>query len=630
MKCSKKILGHVLLLVSMLVPLMAGGQSVTKEAAIAKAAAFVMSQSKNGHKSHHEEPKLEVAIERSELYVINDHTHGGYVVVSGDERLPSILGFSSSGMVEPGNMPCNMRAWLEDYAAQVNYLREHPDVKVYVGETSNREVIPPLLGCNFGQGTPYNNMCPVNPGNGQQCVTGCVATAMAQIMYSHRWPAETLDVIPGYGTTSLSIGVPNLPITAIDWDNILSAYNPHSVNYTEEQATAVATLMLLCGASVHMDYGESSGALSEDVSAALRDYFAYNSHLERRSDFLDDDWEQLLYDELKNGRPVYYSGSSSEGGHAFVFDGYGYDDVIEPYFHINWGWDGYEDNYYLLTSVGDFNHNQLAIMGIEPALEPVADRVYAVKENKKTITFYCDDQKDLRTGEVIPELMSCKEQKDITKCVIDTSFHKVRFKSLKNFFAGCNKLQSIEGLENINTSETLSLVGMFGECSALTALDMEKFTTPVATDMTDMFIGCSSLTTLDLSNFDTSHVRYMWAMFENCVNLQTIYASDAWSVESVEDGGDGMFFNCYMLCGEQGTRFNYSHTGVDYAHVDGGSDNPGYFTYKQGASITAVTADAAAADVYRLDGVKVRTAAQGLAGLSPGIYIVGNKKIVIL
>lgn len=618
----------LLLLTLMLafMPLVVSAQLVTHETAMSKAAAFFNAQSVKGQKTLQHPPKLKLVIDRSEFYVINDEANGGYVVVSGDERFPEILGFSPDASIDADNMPCNMRAWLEEYAAQISFLREHPEATVTYKNESEREVIPPLMECLFNQGAPYNNKCPINPQTGNRCVTGCVATAMAQIMYCHKWPEETADVIPDYSTSSLNIGLPEVPIIAIDWNNIINDYNG-SVPYTDEQAEAIATLMLLCGCSVQMDYADSSGASSESAANAFYKYFDYDNYFEHRSRFSDEEWEEMLYDELKEGRPVYYAGFSSDGGHAFVIDGYGYEDLDAPYFHINWGWGGHSNNYYLMMDVGGFNNNQVAIMGIKP-MDPNGDRVYAVKENK-TLTFYYDNQLYDRPGTVILNLRSCDGNEDITKCVFDPSFSKLKFKSLKSFFGGCKKLNSIEGIENINTSEVLNTVGMFAGCTALKSVDLSKFYTPSVTNMADMFYNCTALTTLDLSSFNTSNVNYMWAMFEGCENLQTIYASDEWNVDKVEDGGANMFFNCYMLTGEKGTRFNPSNTGVEFAHIDGGPQNPGYFTYRESEGITTVFNDEKTTDIYRLDGVRVRTTVQGTIGLPAGVYVIEGKKLII-
>lgn len=623
---NSKYFYRILILLVALLPLEMWAQQVSKEAAMAKAITFFTNQVVSSQKASKAEPKLTLVIDRSQFYVFNDEANGGYVVVSGEERTPSILGFSPDSRFVADSIPCNMRAWLEEYASQIDYLRSHPEATVTPKGSPEREFIPPLVDCLFSQREPYNNKCPINPQTGNRCVTGCVATAMAQIMYCHKWPYETVDIIPDYSTSTLDIGLPEVPITTIDWNNIVNDYNYYAT-YTDEQADAIATLMLLCGCSVQMDYADSSGATTENAANAFYKYFSYDNYLEHRSRLSDDIWEEMLYGELKEGRPIYYSGFSSEGGHAFVIDGYGYEDLDAPYFHINWGWGGQSNNYYLMMDVGGFNNNQVAILSIKP-MDPDGDRVYAVKENK-TLTFYYDNLRYERPGTIILNLRSCSDNKDITKCVFDTSFFKLKFKSLKSFFDGCNKLTSIVGIENLNTTEVMNTVGMFAGCTALKTLDLSNFSTSRVTNMVDMFYGCSSLITLDLSGFKTTNVKYMWAMFEECQNLQTIYVSEKWNIDNVEDEGVNMFFNCYMLTGENGTHFYPSNTGVEFAHIDGGPQNPGYFTYKEFEGITTVINDIKPSDVYRLDGVRVRTADQGLADLPPGVYIIGDKKIII-
>ena len=193
-------------------------------------------------------PKLVLANNREELYIYNDKANGGYVVISGDDRLPDVLAYSYDGLYDDNNIPDNMKAWMDDYAEQVSYLRAHPEVKMAKQNVTERQNIDPLLTCGFGQGSPYNDKCPEV--DGMRCPTGCVATAMAQIMFYFQWPKQTTDVIPGYTTRYRKIVMPEQPVTTIDWDNIYSDYGGA---YSNEQADAISTLMLLCGTAVEMD-----------------------------------------------------------------------------------------------------------------------------------------------------------------------------------------------------------------------------------------------------------------------------------------------------------------------------------------------------------------------------------------
>ena len=152
-----------------------------------------------------------------------------------------------------------MKAWMEEYASQVKYLRTHPEAKATRGTTQERENIAPLLTSAFGQWAPYNNKCPeiYDESDVSRSPTGCVATAMAQIMHYYRWPNQTKAVIPGYTTRTLEIEIPEIPVTTIDWSHILSKYSNNG-SYNSSNADAISTLMMLCGASVRMDYKKNS------------------------------------------------------------------------------------------------------------------------------------------------------------------------------------------------------------------------------------------------------------------------------------------------------------------------------------------------------------------------------------
>jgi hypothetical protein len=209
-------------------------------------------------------------------------------------------------------------------------------------------------------------------------MTGCLATAMAQVMYFHQSPSQTINVIPGYTTTSRKTDVNAIPAgTSIDWAYILPTYKTSTGSETEAQRYAVAKLMLLCGTSVKMDYtAAASAAATTEASAALKSVFNYDATTRRvvRLDYKQEEWNQMIYDELAQRRPVLYNGTTATGaGHAFVIDGYDKND----YFHVNWGWSGDCNGFFRLsmlsptdpgqsefTNVG-FNLSQDAIIGIQ-------------------------------------------------------------------------------------------------------------------------------------------------------------------------------------------------------------------------------------------------------------------------
>ena len=514
-------------------------QQVTQEAALKKAEQFLGKPSLN-RRAPHKAPQLTLANNRDEFYVFNDKANGGYVIVSGEERMPDVLAYSYDSRFDTDNIPCNMKAWLEGYAELVKYLRTHHEASAR-RTTTERENVGPLLTCRYNQWpSPYNDKCPEV--DGKRCPTGCTATAMAQIMFYWKWPKQTTGVISGYTTSTLKIEMPAIPVTTIDWDNMLGAYGN---GYTEEQADAISTLMQLCGTSVKMDYTPSaSGASLYNASRAFRRYFDYDDLIEvvSRSAYNTEDWEQLVYDELKSKRPVLYDGFSTNGsGHAFVLDGY-----QDGYFHVNWGWGG-ADAYVLMTDADGwlgYTEEQDAVVGIQPASADYPSR-YAVIDNG-TMTLYYDKKKSSRSGTVLvhkDDWVNYREK--ITECVIDKSFANLKQRDLYGYFQGYKNLKSIKGLKYLDTSETSNMAFMFEGCESLTSLDVSGFKTDKVTSMFRMFYGCSGLTSLDVSGFRTDNVTDMGSMFDDCSSLTSLDVS-GFKTDNVTNMGN-MFGNCSNL-----------------------------------------------------------------------------------
>ncbi len=479
-----------------------------------------------------------LANDRDEFYVFNDEANGGYVVVSGDERMPDVLGYSYDGCFDKNHIPCNMKALLEAYAAQVTHLRANQKANVNNAYyDASWKTISPMVGCTWGHWTPFNNQCLEI--DGHHTASGCVAIAMAQIMYYHRWPQQTTDIIPGYTTETLGIEVPETPITTIDWDNMLSYYDPYdSQKYSEKQADAVATLMRLCNVAVKMDYGlESSGAHMCDADDAFWKYFNYDGSIEDLigDEFEADEWNQIIYNELSDGRPV----MCSDLGHAFVIDGYD----KEGYFHMNFGEHDQviqEDGYFLLTEKAIHE----IIIGIQPG-NPNNPHAYAALDNGK-MTFYYDTEKASRSGVIFTNVLSCaSNNSEIEECEFDSSFAHLNLRNLKSFFANCNNLKSITGINHLNTSEVRNMREMFSGCSSLKFLDLSSFNTEKVTDMYNMFGDCSSLLSLDISNFDTRKVTFMMNMFKRCSSLTSLDVS-SFNTENVENM-NGLFYGCSSL-----------------------------------------------------------------------------------
>lgn len=298
--------------------------------------------------------------ENAPYYVFNIGDDNGFVIAAGDDRAYSILGYSDSGHLDTDSMPDGMKYMLDFYAQQIAAAPETAE-SVKKKATSSHPAVEPMLTTKWHQTYPYNANCPLE--NGERCVTGCVATAMAQVLYYHRNKStnKVVKTIPdSYGYLGYDI----LAGSVIDWDNMIDDYK--SQDYTEEQAQAVANLMLYCGLAVRMGYGtDGSYAYSQDVPNALSTYFDYfNPRYEERKNFTDTKWENMIYTELEGGNPIYYGG----GSHAFVIDGHD----GNGYVHVNWGWGGYRDNYFLLSAVEDtralngYDSNQVAVFSDGP------------------------------------------------------------------------------------------------------------------------------------------------------------------------------------------------------------------------------------------------------------------------
>ena len=531
----KKLL---LLLTALLTLMSMNAQQVSEQEALAKAQQFFGQANKTNasrNRAPRKAPELTLANNRSEFYVFNDEANGGYVVISGDERMPDVLAYSDNGHFDAGDMPCNMKAWMEEYAEQVKYLRAHPEAKVRKRTATERENIGPLLTCWFYQGTNdgrgyYNLKCP-KVGD-LYCYTGCVPTAMAQIMYYYQWPKQTTDVIPGYITESYEFDILAIPITTIDWDNMLSEYNSRG-NYTQKQIDAISTLMLLCGTSVQVDYGlVGSGGSASAAARALRHYWGYDDLLEevRRNDYGTEEWEQLMYDELKDGRPILYSGrpEDSYSGHTFVLDGY-----VDGYFHVNWGWGGAESYVLMTDDEGwrEYVEGHHGVIGIQPVY-PDSPHRYAVFNNG-TMTFYYDNKKTERSRTILQNvdefpnfIQSSNYAEEITECVIDPSYADVKQRDLNQFFAGWKNLKTIQGIENLNTTKARNMELMFFNCQNLESLDLSSFKTDNVTNMREMFIQCYNLRSLDVSGFKTDNVTTVSGMFYGCKSLTNLDVSN--------------------------------------------------------------------------------------------------------
>ena len=316
-------------------------------------------------------------------YVFANGEDKGFTIVSGDDRMPEVVGYSAQGTYDPDHLPANYVGFMKAYQETVDALLKGDaqvsgglaEARQWRAERAGTAAVAPLLGgIKWNQMAPYNNMCPSYNGT-NRAVTGCVATAMAQVMMYYQYPKELKATIKAYTAKSYGIQIPEISSGATyDWDNMLPDYSKS--DYNSAQADAVAKLMYHCGAAVKMNYGPSSGANVTPIILAT--YFGYDADLMQdltRTVFTLQQWMTLIDNELKAKRPILYSGQSSDGGHEFVCDG----SDGKGLYHINWGWGGYQDGYFDLTilqptkggagsgsAVDGYNRDCSMIIGIAP------------------------------------------------------------------------------------------------------------------------------------------------------------------------------------------------------------------------------------------------------------------------
>lgn len=285
------------------------------------------------------------------VYLFKNDSGKGFLLLSADEAAYPLLGYTdemtlpqSSEQYAPG-----FKYWIQFLSQQIAKCGGNANSLVKAPK-NNGPAISPMTVTKWNQDAPYNDDCPQI--GDRHCYTGCVATALAQIMKYHEYPSR------GSGshsyawhqsstvTDTLSF---NFGETDFDWTDMLVKYGS-SINADPQEKSAVASLMYACGVAVNMGYGTSeSGASTTLVAPAMINYFNYDKGARQymRDYYTLDDWNQLVYDQLKNYGPVQYSGFSNQGGHSFVCDGYD----GNGYFHINWGWGGMSDGYFLLTAL---------------------------------------------------------------------------------------------------------------------------------------------------------------------------------------------------------------------------------------------------------------------------------------
>ena len=315
---------------------------------------------------------------KPDYYVFNRGDHDGFIIVSGEDRVEPVWGYCERGKFDFDKLPCNFKWWLSEYQRQMQYLRDHPQIKARKAVNLTTTVAP-LLTSKWNQCKPYNDMCPEALDDndpywvyGGRACSGCVATALSQIMYYYKWPAS------GVGSKTYSFNLTTqdgqVPMTlscdfsksTYQWNLMKDEYlymDNNYYGYFDENghvyikvidengdtitdpngvhSAAVAKLLSDVGIACEMMYGyNGSGAYTYYAYYALLDHFKYQVGYAYRDEY-EGDFDELLRGWLDYHYPLYLSGHGS-GGHAFVLDGYD----NGGRFHVNWGWGGWYDGYF--------------------------------------------------------------------------------------------------------------------------------------------------------------------------------------------------------------------------------------------------------------------------------------------
>ena len=316
------------------------------------------------------------------IYIFNISTDKGFVIVSAQDNVYPLLGFSYEGTYDTdlSVMPDNFAAWMENNQDQMIYAVENsleptPEITIYWKHYASENFVPsfaeneilPLIATKWGQGVPYNTYCPADPnatGSGGHCLVGCLATAMAQIMKYWGYPING-DGEYSYYHNKYGLLSATFSSSTYNWKNMPNQYT--------DPNKEIAKISYHAGVSVQTNYGcQESTAFTSSIEPAFENYFKYDNSLtfKWRSEFPNPgDWETLLKSELDEKRPLIYYGNFNGGGHFFILDGY----ISVDFFHFNWGWYGNWDGYYLISNLNPGINNYSSTQGAAFEIKPKND-----------------------------------------------------------------------------------------------------------------------------------------------------------------------------------------------------------------------------------------------------------------
>ena len=307
------------------------------------------------------------------FYLFDNASGPGFVIVSGDDRARTILGYSFDSELDPNDLPPHFIGWMKEIENEIEYIRANSAGVQVKSDIDVGSKLLKLETAKWNQGAPYNLLCPLDVKDSKRSVVGCVATATAIVMRYHKWPDTAVGTTPAYTVESTGLSVPANTLGTYDWDKMPLTFP--KTGYSSEHANEVAKLMLDCGTMIKMSYSSSaSSASTSSVPAALQQYMKYDksSGIYQKGVYSLQQWHKLLENQLNNYGPVIYAAQNDFGGHCFVLDGY----TSKNYYSVNWGWGGSANGWFALDgmnpddpgiggSPGSYTQNQYAVFNVK-------------------------------------------------------------------------------------------------------------------------------------------------------------------------------------------------------------------------------------------------------------------------
>lgn len=506
---------------------------------------------------------------------IYGYDNGGFAVVTSDDRFESVIGISSSHY--SNSLPCGFEWWVKTVNANMEASAETLPHK-----RSNRvaNAISPLITTIWGQERPFNDNCTFTNGTKTyQCVTGCVATALAQVMNYYRYPSS------GTGSNSYDITYNNdFTITfsedfsrsVYDWDHMLNSYESYSNSKTTDIYTqAVAKLMKDCGVAINMRYSDSSHGSSSSIirtEEALKKYFKYDSSTKyySRSDYTKDEWLDIIYQEIAKGRPIIYAGMSSDkdnaSGHAFVLTGYDSSGKV----YINWGWDGLYEGYYdidlLNPGTNRYNYDQRMVVAV-PANNVNLHNLNITANGNGSVNYARIDGVEVRQG---TQLFKIREDNSVTLYFLpDVGF---QLKSVK--INNTDITSTIKDNQYIisNVSKDFSVDVEYEEIPGYTSGIYNMFITCVGESLSSTVTSTSSTTNIGftISNSGKETITITKLVVKDSENNTILFTTSDTKVLGELKGGFSKSLSLRLgqnISSMPVFELEYSYKGEDYAYI---------------------------------------------------------------